>query len=233
MLICKTPHDRRTMNIKVSIPYIQQKFGEFNRLIFAGKLPEITIQLSRAKTYLGACTYKKKRDKSGATVFYDFRLRISTYADWPESVIEDTIIHEMIHYYIGYHRLNDSSPHGRLFRQMMNDINHRFGRNITVSHRMTDRQTAQVADGSKQCHVVAWVQFKDGRCGIKVLPRRRQSILFYYNRVKMLNEVAGIRLYTSDDCFFNRFPRSKALKVHIMDKEEAVKHLSPTMEITP
>ena len=25
----------------------------------------------------------------------------------------------------------------------------------------------------------------------------------------------------------------KALKVHIMDKEEAVKHLSPTMEITP
>ena len=233
MLICKRPHDRRTMNIKVSIPYIQQKFGEFNRLIFAGKLPEITIQLSRAKTYLGACTYKKKRDKSGATVFYDFRLRISTYADWPERVLEDTIIHEMIHYYIAYHRLEDTSPHGRLFRQMMNDINHRFGRNITVSHRMTDRQTAQAADGSKQWHVVAWVQFKDGRCGIKVLPRRRQSILFYYNRVKMLNEVAGIRLYTSDDCFFNRFPRSKALKVHMMDKEEAVKHLSPTMEITP
>ena len=219
--------------MKADRQYIERKFEEFNRQMFAGKLPPIPIELSDAKTFLGQCVFKIRRTLFGKTEKYDFRLRINTRIDLPEQDIEDTIIHEMIHYYIGYHRLEDTSPHGRLFRQMMSDINRRFGRSITISHRMTDRQTAQVADGSKQWHVVAWVQFKDGRCGIKVLPRRRQSILFYYNRVKMLNEVAGIRLYTSDDCFFNRFPRSKALKVHIMDKEEAVKHLSPTMEITP
>ena len=108
-----------------------------------------------------------------------------------------------------------------MFRQMMNDINRRFGRNITVSRRMIGGQKVQATDSRKRWHVVAWVQFKDGRCGIKVLPRMRQSILFYYNQVKTLPEVADIRLYMSHDSFFNRFPRSKALKVHIVAREEA------------
>ena len=106
--------------MKATIPYIEKKFDEFNRLIFEGKLPRIPIELSNAKTFLGQCVYKKRRRPFGKPKLYDFRLRINTRIDLPEQELEDTIIHEMIHYYIGYNKLEDASSHGPLFLQMMN-----------------------------------------------------------------------------------------------------------------
>ncbi len=108
--------------MKATIPYIEQKFEEFNRQIFGGKLPRIPVQLSHAKTFLGQCVYKKRRKLLGRTELYDFQLRINARIDLPERELEDIIIHEMIHYYIGYHQLKDTSAHGRLFRQLMDDI---------------------------------------------------------------------------------------------------------------
>ena len=94
--------------------------------------------------------------------------------------IEDTIIHEMIHYYIGYNRLEDASAHGPLFLSIMNEINRKFGRNLTVSHKSTKEQREQLQDKRSHYHVIAVVNFHDGRTGIKVLPRVLRSILYYY-----------------------------------------------------
>ena len=66
---------------------------------------------------------------------YDFRLRINTRIDLPEEEIEDTIIHEMIHYFIEVNKMEDSSAHGPLFLHMMNTINEKFGRHLTVSRK--------------------------------------------------------------------------------------------------
>ena len=78
--------------------YVKEKFGEFNRLFFGGKLPTLPICMSNARTFLGACTYKRKKNWLGKTVLYDFKLKISKRLDLPENDIEDIIIHEMIHY---------------------------------------------------------------------------------------------------------------------------------------
>ena len=40
--------------MKATIPYIERKFEEFNQQMFAGKLPKLPIELSDAKTFLGA-----------------------------------------------------------------------------------------------------------------------------------------------------------------------------------
>lgn len=74
--------------MKATIPYIQQKFEEFNRQMFGGKLPMLPIQLSNAKTFLGQCVYKKRRKLFGRTELYDFRLRINTRIDLPENVMK-------------------------------------------------------------------------------------------------------------------------------------------------
>ena len=101
--------------MKATVPYIEQKFEVFNRQMFGGKLPKIPVELSDAKTFLGQCVYKKRRKPFGKTELYDFRLRINTRVDLPEREIEDTIIHEMIHYYIGYNSWKMPRHMGRFF----------------------------------------------------------------------------------------------------------------------
>lgn len=210
----------------ITIPYIKKKFEEFNRLMFAGKLLMLPIRLSNAKTFLGMCCFKQRKDKDGNIEKYDFVLRINTRADVPEELLEDTIIHEMIHYYIGYNQLKDTGPHGELFQTIMNGINEKYGRHITISHDPTKEQKEQLYDSRKRWHVVAVVAFHDGRIGIKVLPRIVQRITNYYNKVLGAKEVATVQLYMSSDVFFNRFPNSSALNVCFLDESEIMSHLT-------
>lgn len=211
--------------MKATIPYIERKFEEFNRQMFEGQLPRLPIELSNAKTFLGACVYKKRRTKEGKVERYDFKLRISARFDLPEQEIEDTIIHEMIHYFIGVKQLEDTRTHGPLFRQLMNSINTRFGRHITVSHKSTKEQREQLVDTRPRWHVVALVHFQDGKTGIKVLPRVLPRILRYYNIVGQDGKVKSIDLYMTNNPFFNRYPNSSALSVHFIDKADAEGHL--------
>lgn len=205
--------------------YVKDKFKEFNDLIFGGKLSMPSICMSNARTFLGACTFKRKRNWMGRTVLYDFKLKISKCADLPEHELEDTIIHEMIHYYIGVNQIKDSSAHGVVFRQLMVDINRKYGRHITISHKATKEERERTTDQREKWHVVALVQMKNGKMGIKVLPRTKTSIAKYYNGVMGSGEVAEVRLFVCKDTFFNRFPASSALRVYYLSQDEINEHL--------
>ncbi len=211
--------------MKVTIPYIEQKFDEFNRQMFAGKLPTLPIELSNAKTFLGMCVYQRRRLPNGETEHYNFRLRINTRIEVTEQELEDTIIHEMIHYYIGVNHLKDSSSHGTLFRRIMQEINDRYGRHLTISHKSNPEQREHAYDTRPHWHVVALVRFKDGKTGVKVLPRVIPRILHYYNAVLTNPQVSEIKLWTSNDIYFNRFPNSSALRVAFVPEEEVMPHL--------
>lgn len=208
-----------------TIQYIEQKFGEFNTQMFGGRLVLPPIQLSRARTFVGQCAAKKRRTLLHGTKLYDFRLKFSILFDLPEKEWEDTIIHEMIHYYIGVNGLKDSSSHGRLFRQIMNDINQRFDRQLTISHKSTPEQKEKLYSTRKVWHVIAVVHFADGRKGLKVLPRIRQRIETYRTAMLRSPRIAGIDLYLSNDPYFNRFPNSSALNVVLADADEFMPHI--------
>lgn len=206
--------------MRATQPYIQQKFDEFNVLCFNGKLPPIPIVVSKARTYLGVCAYRTKRDFLGRKRNYDFRLRISAYFDLPEAVLEDTLIHEMIHYYIAYHHLKDTSTHGNLFRQMMADLNTRYDRHITVSHHLTSEQIREAAEKRRKPHAVAVVGFDDGRVAFKVLPMQHERIATYCSRVRRAPRVTSVDVFFTDNHFFNRYPISSALKVYYIEESE-------------
>lgn len=212
--------------MKPTVPYIRQKFDAFNRLCFEGKLPEPPITLSHAKGFVGICRFKKRRRWDGSVECYDFRLSMNERMDLPEAEWEDTILHEMIHYYIGINQLRDTSAHGRLFRQMMESINSRFGRHITVSHKTTAEQREQAIDQRPRWHVVAVAKLKDGRTGIKVIPRIGRRVREYRRGLLASGKVASLDFFLTDDPFFNRFPSSSALKVYFLDPEEVSAHLA-------
>ena len=63
--------------MRASIPYIEQKFKEYNQLIFGNHLPDIPIRLSRATTFVGKYQHRTRRTPLGRIESYDFHLRFS------------------------------------------------------------------------------------------------------------------------------------------------------------
>lgn len=203
-----------------TVPFIKQKFDEFNELMFDGKLPPVAIKLSKAKRYIGMCAYRTRKE-AGKAIHYDFVLRISVLFDLSRRVLEDTIIHEMIHYCIAYNQIDDKSSHGAVFRSYMNRINDTFGRNVVVSH----KSSMKIVDRRRRWHVVAVADLGNGKTGVKVLPRIIQRITYFYNNMLASKEISGIKLYLTDDPFFNQLPNSSALKLYIYDADTIEKHL--------
>lgn len=198
-----------------TIPYLQGLFAHFNALFFDGELPDVPILLSHAKSYVARCEYKRRRLLFGREQRYGFCIRFSTRLDLPEPEVEDTLIHEMIHLWIMYKRIPDTSTHGRVFRQWMNDINSRYGRHIRISHKLTKEDAALLTDAQpRKPRIVALVSMKDGRRGIKVLPRVERRLKEYRKGVLSSGKVAEVRFFLSDHPFFGRYPSSAALRVY-------------------
>ena len=211
--------------MKLTIDYIERKFQEFNALMFDGKLTMPQIQLSRARTFVGQCAAKKHHTLLHGTQLFDFRLKFSICFDLTEEEWEDTIIHEMIHYYIGVNGIKDTSAHGQVFRQMMETINQRFGRKLTISHKSTPEQKEQIYNAKKVWHVIALVYFADGRKGLKVLPRIRRRIEEYHSTMLRDKRITQINLFMSNDTYFNRFPNSSSFNVVLANEEEFMPHI--------
>lgn len=161
---------------------------------------------------LGNLRYKRRRRLLGHDEVSDVTLTVSAYYDLEEPLLEDTIIHEMIHYYILYFRIKDTSAHGRVFREMMNRINVAHGRHITVSYRGKSQPVDAGGVGGRKWQVVIVSTLPDGSEAITVpVPSRALAIMRqlpeYYDIVRM-------RLYSSFDPFFSRIPHSRTPKLY-------------------
>lgn len=211
--------------MQITIPYIQRKYRHFNDLIFNGRLPEIPIRLSDSGRFMGQCTFETRRHPDGRIERTGFTLRVNTRISMPEHDFEDVIIHEMIHLFIGLSGLEDTAPHGEIFRSVMRSINSTHNRNITVSYRATIEQKREAVSARPTWHVIAILRFHDGRTGIKVLPRVAPRIITYRDTLAAHPEIRSIELYLHNDPFFNRYPVSAALRFHSIDQETLSAHL--------
>ena len=210
-----------------TVPYIEGKYRQFNSLMFEGTLPEIPIMLSHSRCYPGQVCFTRRRHLLRDDTISDLRLKISTVFDFGEEELEDVIIHEMIHCSILSKGLHDSSAHGRIFRKMMTEINTKFGRHVTISHKISKEQKEEMqARQTRKTRTVALVTLKDGRRGIKVIPRTQRSIARYISGIKRHFSVDNIQLYTSDDPFFAGFPCSSALRIYLLKEEELSRHFT-------
>ena len=217
--------------MKATVPYIEEKFDEYNLLMFDGKLERVPVELSNSASYVGQCTFRTKKFAGITVGRYDLRLKISTRHDLPEEEIQDTIIHEMIHCYIWQQRIKDTSTHGKVFRSMMAMINRDFGRHITISHRLTAEQREEGLDKRVKPHIVAIVTFCDGREGLKLLPFSAPKIRAYDRVLRRNGNASDIEYYRMESAWFNRFPTSAAFNVFFADMAEVRSHLeglSPT-----
>lgn len=215
-----------------TVEYIREHFDVYNRQMFGGTLPVPPIHLTNARTYMGQMTCKKQVSLFGKKHFSEFRLRISKRFDFTEQELQDTIIHEMIHYYIGYHQLQDVSAHGTIFKQMMRQINEQYGRNITISHRTTREERLQVIGSQPRPRIFAIITMTDGNQYIKVVPRIAQRVRTMHRRLSSASLVETIEWYYSTDPYFALYPSSMGSRVQRIAPAEMQVHLQTAIPLT-
>jgi len=211
--------------MRATVPFIQQAFSKFNALCFGGMLPPIPIKLANARTFLGKVTYVGRRDFFGKVVSYEnYCMRISTFFDLPEDELEDVIIHEMIHYHIALNKIKDSSTHGKVFRNMMETINTRFGRNITVRHHSESSAQASARQEEYRANWLCVTQLDDGSWGITSCASTR--VFEMHRNLPKYYRIKSLEWYGSIDPFFNRYPRSIKPRIYRITRAELDEHLA-------
>ncbi len=206
-----------------TVGYLEERFDTFNEMCFGGALPRIPIKLSSARSFVGRLQYRPVRDWRGRVVRHeDFILRISTRFDLPEAEVEDTLIHEMIHYWIAYNGIRDSSTHGRVFRTKMKEINAQYGRHLTISHKSTPEELDRDTKVSRHYFCVS--QLADGRTALTVAAST--SVGAIRRAFKWSPSVRNAVWYASSDPWFNRFPRCRTPKLFPVDPAELQAHLA-------
>ena len=110
----------------ITIDEVKEQFDKWNGTIFNNELPTPAFELMHTKHLLGQFKWRRiASDKLGYTI------RISTFYDRPLKLYVDTIVHEMLHYYIKFKGIKDTSSHGREWKSMVRKISREYGLNIT------------------------------------------------------------------------------------------------------
>ena len=191
--------------------YVLAKFTEFNNQFFEGKLPPLPIKVGMARGRFGSFSWRKKKGES-----LQCCLRISARFDLPEEECENTIIHEMIHYYILITGMGDSSAHGPHFKLIMDNINRISGRHITISYRPTEAE--QKTDELARPNYICVTSLERGELGITVCAKTR---IFTINAsFKSSSAVRQVSWYWSSSPWFGRYPRVRIPKIYPLARED-------------
>ena len=206
----------------VTIDWMEEWFKRFDQEYFGGKLPLPELSLTRAKTRLGQLAFKRA-SRWGRTKLYNFKLSMSTYYDMTEQQAKSVLLHEMIHYIIGYTGLKDTSPHGVVFRGMMDNLNRKYGWDIRVmtstkgwkvSERVAEKKKAK----GPQTYLMLAIELKDGKFYLsRVNPGFARRI---EKQLPMVRELRSHRWYTTQESYFEDYPRVRSLRGRRITKND-------------
>ena len=198
----------------VTIEWMEEWFRRFDQEYFGGKLPVPELGLTHAKTRLGQLAYKRA-SRWGRTKLYDFKLSMSTYYDMTDKQAKSVLLHEMIHYIIGYTGLKDTAPHGVVFRGMMDNLNRKHGWDIRVmtstkGWKVSEKVEARKKAAGPQTYLILAVELKDGKHFLsRVSPRFARSLERQLLKAK---EVSSYSWYTTQESYFEDFPQVRSLR---------------------
>lgn len=214
--------------MRATLEYIHERFDYFNKLIFKDSLSLPTFSISHSRTQLGQVRFRRRRTWNGKWRYSPLVLAISVQWDLDEDIMDDVIVHEMIHYYILSNQIQDNAPHGAVFRSLMSKINSTYGRHITIRYKTptagssADGATAVVAQSSGPRYFCI-MKLRDGTIGITVAAKTR--LFWLWDMIPRVPDILEYKWYVSQDPFFTRFPRSQSIKIYSVKPSELEKPL--------
>ena len=206
----------------VTVEWMEEWFRRFDQDYFGGKLPVPELGLTRAKTRLGQLAYKRAT-RWGRTKLYDFKLSMSTYYDMTDRQAKSVLLHEMIHYIIGFTGLKDTAPHGIVFRGMMDNLNRKYGWDIRV---MTSTKGWKVSEWAEerqkakgpQTYLMLAIEMQDGKHYLsRVNPSFARRI---ESKLALVRELRSHRWYTTQEPYFEDYPQVRSLRGRRISKSD-------------
>lgn len=195
----------------LTIDILHVWFRQFNADYFGDELPVPRIALSKARTRLGTMSCRRVR-KLLRWTYTDFTIRISTYYECTEREFQETLLHEMIHYYIAYKNISDTSSHGKVFRQIMQQLNNEHGWHITITSSMHNHKLTPVQRKITVANyfLVLAIELDDGGRMLTVVNKR--SIRRVYDALRCCRDIVNHRWYVTYDPYFNDFTCVRSLR---------------------
>jgi hypothetical protein len=109
------------INNSITVQQLEKLFNQFNDKFFGGELPDITIEVKPMRNNAGTFYYNWKIINR-KRICTPEKIIISNFYNYPMHEVEETLIHEMIHYFICYKNLKDNNSHGRTFMKIAQSI---------------------------------------------------------------------------------------------------------------
>ena len=109
----------------ITLKEVKEQFDIWNKKAFNGELPTPAFELMQTKSLLGQFCPRKVMGVP------TYKIRISVYYDRPLQSYIDTIVHEMLHFYIKFKGIKDTSSHGREWKRMAAELSRKFNLTIT------------------------------------------------------------------------------------------------------
>lgn len=183
-----------------TIPWMKEKFAEYNQKYFGGKLRTPRFSIENLESIWGKydadATYSKithrvKPNSPGTIV-------LTGHYSRKEGAVISTLLHEMCHMYV-YTVLcvYPKDQHGKEFMSIANQING-MGHQIANETPFTDDDIEGGGNSEEGC-VLCVIEFQ-GRPDIKwwVCKAERNQIPAFRNRANALNGVKSVRFFESE-----------------------------------
>lgn len=210
--------------------WLHASFDTFNRLYFDNALPRPRLSLSQSRTRLGSMSCKHKLTWRGYKS-YQYAIHVSTYYNQTERQYQNVLLHEMIHYYIAYKGIVDTSPHGKIFRQMMKNLNEKYGWEISVSSRISEAKPASV-QSSATPRLILLLEVQGRGHFVSVVNPKYVSVMEH--ELQRLSEVKQHAWYLSSDAYFDSFPVVRSLRgrrITVEMRNEIIAKLTPLKQV--
>lgn len=195
--------------MELTVSLLRMWFNDFNVRYFQGKLPEARLLVSRSRTQLGqfSCRRVRKGLFRGYTTT-GYTIKVSEYYEMQEREYQQTLLHEMIHYYIAFTGAKDTSPHGRLFRELAAQLNAVGGWHITVSSRT---EQYQVRNQQQDVQVLlVLLKSTDGHCFVSVVNPNYRN--FIARQAEHSSMIAEYHFVVSRDKRYATWPKTRSLR---------------------
>lgn len=195
--------------MQIDTLWMKTNFMRFNTQYFDGVLPLPRLRAGRSRTQLGTMSCKRKTSW-GRTKLYDFTISLSNYYDQTEHQFQSVLLHEMIHLSIAVSGVKDTSPHGVVFRGLMQRLN-RDGWDIQIMTKTRDYTKAYTGSATVIAqYIVLALEMNDGKRFLSsVNPKFVRDI---NQQLRTIPQISLFAWFTTSDRWFEAMPKVRSLR---------------------